>query len=36
MCEDFPVVEGTVAVPASPGLGVTLDMEAVERYGVAG
>jgi len=36
VCEDFPVVEGTVAVPASPGLGVTLDMEAVERYGVAG
>jgi muconate cycloisomerase len=32
--EPFPVVEGTVAVPAEPGLGVTLDMEAVERYGV--
>jgi L-alanine-DL-glutamate epimerase-like enolase superfamily enzyme len=34
--EEFPVVDGTVAVPAGPGLGVTLDMEAVERYGVAG
>ena len=32
--EPFPVVDGTVAVPAEPGLGVTLDMEAVERYGV--
>ena len=33
--EPFPVVEGSVAVPAAPGLGVTLDMEAVERYGVS-
>ena len=32
--EDFPVVEGNVKVPDVPGLGVTLDMEAVERYGV--
>ena len=32
--EDFPVADGTVRVPASPGLGVTLDMSAVERYGV--
>jgi len=32
--ESFPVVEGTVEVPKGPGLGVTLDMEAVERYGV--
>ena len=33
--ESFPVVEGTVEVPKGPGLGVTLDMAAVERYGVA-
>ena len=32
--EGFPVVEGTVALPDGPGLGVTLDMDAVERYGV--
>ena len=32
--ETFPVEEGTVAVPTGPGLGVTLDMEVVERYGV--
>ena len=34
VCEDFPVVEGAVAVPTGPGLGVTLDMDAVERYAV--
>ena len=32
--ETFPVEEGTVAAPTSPGLGVTLDMEAVEQYTV--
>jgi len=36
VCEAFSVVEGTVAAPAGPGLGGTLDMEAVERYGVTG
>ena len=33
--EEFPVVDGGVAVPTGPGLGVSLDMEAVERYGVS-
>ena len=32
--EAFPVVDGTVAVPDGPGLGITLDVEAVERYAV--
>jgi L-alanine-DL-glutamate epimerase-like enolase superfamily enzyme len=32
--EEFPVVDGTVAVPTGPGLGVTLDMDALERYAV--
>lgn len=32
--EKFSVEEGTVAAPGGPGLGVTLDMEAVERYAV--
>jgi L-alanine-DL-glutamate epimerase-like enolase superfamily enzyme len=32
--EEFPVVEGMVAVPDRPGLGVTLDMQAIEKYGV--
>ena len=30
--EAFPVVDGSVQVPDSPGLGVTLDMDAVGRY----
>ena len=30
--EAFPVVDGSVQVPDRPGLGVTLDMDAVERY----
>ena len=30
--EEFPVVDGSVQVPDSPGLGVTLDMDAVRRY----
>ena len=30
--EEFPVVEGAVKVPDAPGLGVTLDMDAVGRY----
>lgn len=34
--ETFPVVDGTVDVPDGPGLGITLDVEAVERYGVKG
>ena len=34
--EDVPVVDGTVAVPDGPGLGITLDMDAVERYRVTG
>ncbi|MFH1571766.1 MAG: enolase C-terminal domain-like protein [Gemmatimonadota bacterium] len=33
--EAFPVEDGTVAVPAGPGLGIRLDMDAVERYRVA-
>ena len=32
--EAFPVEDGMVRVPDAPGLGVTLDMEAVEKYGV--
>jgi len=32
--QSFPVVDGFVPAPAGPGLGITLDMEAVERYGV--
>ena len=32
--EEFALVDGTVVVPDAPGLGVTLDMEAVERYSV--
>lgn len=31
---DFPVVDGTVALPEGPGLGVGLDLEALERYAV--
>ena len=34
LLEEFPVVEGTVAVPSGPGLGITLDMDALERYAV--
>ena len=34
LVEDFPVVEGRVAVPTGSGLGVTLDLEALERYAV--
>ena len=34
LMEEFPVIEGTVAVPAGPGLGITLDMDALERYAV--
>jgi L-alanine-DL-glutamate epimerase-like enolase superfamily enzyme len=32
--ESFPVTDGTVAVPDGPGLGITLDTDAVERYTV--
>ena len=34
--EPFPVVDGTVAVPAGPGLGITLDREAALRFAVPG
>ena len=34
--QSFPVVDGYVAAPTEPGLGITLDMEAVERYGLSG
>jgi len=34
--ESFPVVDGFVPAPAGPGLGITLDMDAVQRYGVRG
>lgn len=30
--QDFPVVDGYVAVPREPGLGVELNMDVVERY----
>ena len=30
--EEFPIVDGSVEVPTSPGLGITLDSDAVERY----
>lgn len=33
--EKFPVVDGKVAVPDTPGLGVTLDEEVVDRFRVA-
>jgi L-rhamnonate dehydratase len=33
--EQFPVVDGRVAVPQSPGLGVTLDEETLQRYRVS-
>ena len=32
--ESFPVVDGTVAIPDAPGLSVTLNPEAVKRFGV--
>jgi L-alanine-DL-glutamate epimerase-like enolase superfamily enzyme len=31
-CEKLPVVDGYVAVPQEPGLGVTLDEEVLARY----
>lgn len=34
--EPFPVVDGLVAVPDGPGLGITLDLDAVCRYAVSG
>lgn len=33
--QSFPVVDGWVAVPQEPGLGVDLDEEVVARYRVA-
>jgi L-alanine-DL-glutamate epimerase-like enolase superfamily enzyme len=30
--EEFPVEDGTVAVPDGPGLGITLDRETLDRY----
>ncbi|ABU59892.1 mandelate racemase/muconate lactonizing enzyme family protein [Roseiflexus castenholzii] len=33
--ETFPVVDGWVAVPQEPGLGITLDEEVIARYRVA-
>ena len=34
LLEDFPVVDGSVAVPTGAGLGVTLDPDALARYKV--
>jgi L-alanine-DL-glutamate epimerase-like enolase superfamily enzyme len=34
LLEEFPVVDGTVAVPTGPGLGVSLDPDALARYRV--
>jgi L-alanine-DL-glutamate epimerase-like enolase superfamily enzyme len=34
--EPFPVVDGLVAVPDGPGLGITLDLDAVGRYKLSG
>ena len=34
--QSFPVVDGSVAAPVEPGLGISLNMDAVERYAVKG
>lgn len=34
--QTFPVVDGHVATPTEPGLGITLNMAAIERYAVNG
>ena len=36
LVEESVIEEGRIAVPESPGLGVTLDLDAVERYAVEG
>ena len=33
--QTFPVVDGYVEAPAAPGLGISLDMDAVQRYAVS-